>query len=110
MDFLVALTLWVLVSWLVGLYAASDGQSAAAGFFVSFFLSPLVGMVVILAMGSDGEIIRFKKGMKKCPLCARFAHADAKICRFCQYKFSFFPTATAIKSASGSSIALSPRR
>jgi hypothetical protein len=104
MDFLVALTLWLVVCWLVGQYAASEGQSAPAVFLISFFLSPLAGVVVILAMGSDGESIRFKKGVKKCPLCDGFAQADAKVCRFCRYKFGASPTPTAIKSASGSSI------
>ena len=86
------LSSFILISWFVlcgavGAIASKKGRSAVAGFAISFFLSPLVGLLVVLAMSSDETEIAAAQGKKKCPQCAEYVQPEARICRFCQHKF-----------------------
>ena len=67
--------------------AGNKGRSGLGIFFLSFFLSPLVGIIVALGMRADETKVAIRQGKKKCPNCAEFVQPDAKTCRFCQYDF-----------------------
>jgi hypothetical protein len=56
-------------------------------FFLSLLLSPLVGFIAALAMSPDEKKVAAAQGKKRCPQCAEYVQPEAKICRFCQYKF-----------------------
>lgn len=79
---------WLVLCAAVGFYAAGKGRSGVGIFFLSLFLSPLVGLVVALAMRPDEKKVAAAQGMKRCPECAEFVQPEAKICRFCQHKFT----------------------
>lgn len=83
----------------VSYVAASKGRSAGGFFFLSFFFSFLVGILVVLALpklesklvvvsesGSFG--IKESERLFKCPYCAEWVKAEAKICRFCNKEIS----------------------
>jgi RNA polymerase subunit RPABC4/transcription elongation factor Spt4 len=87
-----AIELFIFVTWLVlsiaaAVYASNKGRSGAGIFFLSLFLSPLVGFLVAVAMEPNHQQASAAKGMKKCPDCAEFVQPDAKICRFCRHEF-----------------------
>lgn len=75
---------WFALCGVAAYIAGSKGRSGVGLFFLSFFLSPLVGIIVALAMRPNLAA----QGMKKCPNCAEFVQPDARICRFCQYSFA----------------------
>lgn len=92
---------WVLVfvanvglALLVANVARQKNYSGIAFFFLSFFFSFLVGILVVLAMpkrahagvvGETGSFFATNSGtMVKCPLCAELIKADAKICKHCK--------------------------
>jgi hypothetical protein len=94
----------ILVGWLtlcgVAAYVADNkGRSGASIFFLSVFLSPVVGILVALAMNPDPVA----QGKKKCPKCAEFVQPDAKVCRFCRYSFAEEEAAEWRRSATATS-------
>lgn len=85
--------LFVLIGWLVlcfaiGTYSSNKGRSFWGIFFLSLFLSPLVGLIVAVVMEPDQEEIAMVKGMKRCPECAQFVEGAAKTCPFCKKDFT----------------------
>jgi hypothetical protein len=79
---------WFVLCGAVGKYAENKGRNGIGVFFLSFFLSPLVGFVVALAMSPNEKKVAAAQGKKRCPECAEFVQPEAKICRFCQHKFT----------------------
>jgi hypothetical protein len=71
---------WLVLCGAAAAYASSKGRSGVGIFFLSFFLSPLVGFIVALVMEPNQQKIAVAKGMKKCPECAQFVQRDAKTC------------------------------
>jgi len=83
MEFFIVIA-WLVLCGAAATYASSKGRSGAGIFFLSLFLSPLVGFVVALVMEPNPQRIAEAKGMKKCPGCAQFVQPDAKTCPFCK--------------------------
>jgi len=72
---------WILLSILVGVFASSKKRSGVGWFFISLFISPLIGFIILLVIGPSPSTL------KKCPKCAEEVKAEAVVCRFCGYEF-----------------------
>jgi transposase-like protein len=88
MGVLVFIIIWLALCIAVGFYAEGKGRSGVGIFFLSLLLSPLVGLVAALAMHPDEKRVAAARGKKRCSECAEFVQPEAKICRFCQHKFT----------------------
>jgi len=95
MDLFVAyLIVNALLALLVAYVASEKGRSSSGFFFLSFFFSFFVGILVVLAIPrvearsiaeeSSGSFSREgSEVLFKCPYCAEWVKAEAKICRYC---------------------------
>jgi len=78
------LVVWVGLAVLIGYYYKQKGLNSVLGFLLSLFASPLVAFIIGALLSPESRV--FEK-LKKCPQCAEFVKAEAKICRFCNYEF-----------------------
>jgi hypothetical protein len=84
---MIILLCWVLLAILVGRYAREKGPSGASFFFISVFLSPLIGFLIALLSSPQPEKAAQKLGMKRCSDCAEYVKQEARVCRFCGNRF-----------------------
>lgn len=84
MDIIAIVVTWLALCGVAAWIASNKGRNGAGAFFLSLFLSPLVGLIVAVAMAPNPA----GQGKKKCPKCAEYVQPDAKICRFCQHDFA----------------------
>jgi hypothetical protein len=95
MEFIVAyLFVNALLALPVAYVASEKGRSGSGFFFLSFFFSFIVGILVVLALPrvesqsiaveSSGSFAREgSERLFKCQNCAEWVKAEAKVCRFC---------------------------
>ena len=79
--------LWIAFCFVAAAVAHGKGRSGTGIFFLSFLLSPLVGIIVALVMQKNIQEVEKKelvKGlMKKCPFCAELVKKEATVCKHC---------------------------
>ena len=73
------LLLWLSTIFISGWLANKKGYSAFEGVLWALFIGPFEILVILF--------IWKYKGSKKCPQCAEMVKKEAKVCRFCGYKF-----------------------
>lgn len=79
------LIFWVLLAFIVGIYANSRGRNAIAWGLIALLLSPLLTWLILLAMGKPGPNADTHK---KCQACAEWCANEAKVCKHCGHRFS----------------------
>lgn len=88
---------WLFLAVVVGIIAANRGRSGFGWFLLSLAISPLIGGVLVLALGSPKADPASDGEHKKCPACAEWVKREAVKCKHCgeQLLFASAPAATA---------------
>jgi hypothetical protein len=78
---------WLFLCIAVPIWASKWGRFAFGYFLLSFFLSPLVGAIVLLLRGKNEAEVRRRilvSGTRRpCPHCQELVLPDATKCRYC---------------------------
>ena len=78
----------IVLDYLVGKYAEGKGHSFGKFFWISVFLTPIIGFLWALVAEEDIQYIETKKissqGYKRCPYCDELVRPHAKVCKHCR--------------------------
>lgn len=82
---MVAVVFWIVLCFVVAYVATQRGRSGVGFFFLAFFLSPLVGFLVAIALPKRGEAaaVPSASGFVLCSQCGRPNRDDAQLCKHC---------------------------
>ena len=87
MEVLFIIIIWIVLTVVASKTAAKKGRPTGMVIFLSIVLSPLIGIIVALAMGEDKDAIESKEvasgGQRKCPFCAEMVKSEAIVCKHC---------------------------
>lgn len=76
--------IWIGLTGLVVYFAQQKGLDSVIMFFVSLFLSPIVGGLIVLFSDDKSNEIDIQFGRsKKCQFCAEVINAEAIKCKHC---------------------------
>lgn len=82
---MITVLIWVVLSAVVGWAGSQKGRSGAGFFFLSLFLSPLIGILVVIAVPRVEQARAAPKGndLVVCRSCRQLHRADEPSCPRC---------------------------
>jgi uncharacterized protein YgiM (DUF1202 family) len=87
MYFLILAIIWGVLAFVLASTAKSKGRSYGSFLVLGLLLSPLVGFIILIAMGENKESVEkqnIENGLsQKCPFCANYIKKEAIVCQFC---------------------------
>ena len=72
---------WILFAIVIGWIATTKGRSGIGFFLLSIFISPLLGLIIVLIISSNKEVLLIDE--KICPSCKEIIKIDAIKCKHC---------------------------
>jgi NhaP-type Na+/H+ or K+/H+ antiporter len=79
--------LWIVLSVFVTQIAINKGNNGVVIFFISIFLSPLVGFLIAVICSPDTAKLERRKitngTAKRCHSCAELIQPKANVCHYC---------------------------
>lgn len=75
MVYIVSLIVWIVLCAFVATWAERKGHKGVGYLFLSIFLSPLVGAIVVACIKN--------KNTKQCPFCKKYVDLNATVCSYC---------------------------
>ncbi|MCZ7555766.1 MAG: hypothetical protein M5R41_05105 [Bacteroidia bacterium] len=83
----VGILLWLALCGAVAVYASNKGLSALGLFMLSFFFTPLVGIIVAISSepgGSKSSMSKVGSGdLRPCAKCSKGLRPEERVCRYC---------------------------
>ncbi len=81
------LIFWLIISIVPAIIAPSRGRRWGVWLLISLLISPLLGLILVVALPSkkaEQERMAEDKDRRPCPRCGEKIAQSAQVCRFCQ--------------------------
>jgi ABC-type molybdate transport system permease subunit len=79
--------LWIILAFVLASTAKNKGRSYGSFLALGLVLSPIIGFIVLMAMGENREALErqsIANGVtKRCPFCANQIRKGAIVCQYC---------------------------
>lgn len=82
--------IWLLFGAAAAIAATNKGRSGCGWFILGVLLGPFGLLFALLVEGAqeEGPPEADSAAEKQCPDCAEIVKAEARVCRFCGYRFA----------------------